>query len=288
MNIHVEGKQVLSGVIHPSGAKNTAVALIPATILFREPVILDNMPESADVGRLVKILTKLGSRVTWEKETKRMIVDNSRLTLEAVTKEDLGSMRGTSLLWGPLLGRFRKIDFSQLPGGCTLGIRSLEPHFMAFRDLGVVVTQTPKGIKMNAAKASAREIWLTEMSPTVTENALFLAATLPGMTRIVGAASEPQVQDSCRFLQAAGVTIGGLGSNIVEITGGQLHAPHFRIPSDHYEVGTFLALGAVTAGEVTVTDVELNYQKPIDWQFSRLGIQLKYSDRAIPFPGVKR
>lgn len=282
MNIRVYGNQVLSGTIHPSGSKNAVLALIPATILFDKPVILENVPEIADVNRLVKILLKLGSKVDWDKEKKTLTINNKNLNLMDVTQGDVGSMRATTLLWGPLLGRFKKVDFSNFPGGCTLGVRTLEPHFEAFKDLGVKVTETASGIKLDASSVKAGETWLTEMSPTATENVLMLMATIPGRTRIVGAASEPQVQDTCRFLAAAGVKINGVGSNILEIEGKKsLSAPkRFRISSDHNEIGTFLTLGAVTGGRVTVTDVEPLYNRPVIYELARLGLKVKMTDRA--------
>ena len=283
MNICVSGNQVLSGTIHPSGSKNSVLALIPATILFDKPVTLENVPEIADVNRLVKILLKLGSKITWDKQKKTMQIDNKSLSLKDVTQEDVGSMRATTLLWGPLLGRFKDVDFSNFPGGCTLGVRTLEPHFEAFADMGVKVTQTRSGIKLDASTVKSGEIWLTEMSPTATENILMLAATIPGMTKIVGAASEPQVQDTCRFLISAGVQITGIGSNILEITGRKnLKNPgHFRIPSDHYEIGTFLIFGAVTGGKITVTDVDPLYNRPVLHEMKRLGLKVKTQDSQV-------
>lgn len=277
MDILVSGNQVLSGTIHPSGSKNATLALIPATLLFDRPVTLNNVPEIADVDRLVKILTKLGSKIFWDKNKKRVSLDNKHLTLKNLTASDVGSMRATSLLWGPLLGRFGKIDFSQLPGGCTLGTRTVEPHYQAFQSLGTKITQNRKGVKMDASRAKAGEVWLTEMSPTATENVLFLASTLKGTTKIFGAASEPQVQDVCHFLNSTGAKIKGIGSNVLEITGVKsFKSLDFTIPSDHYEVGTFLAFGAVTGGKVSVTDVEPLYLKPIEQEFKRLSINLSY------------
>src|SRR5258708_38212943 len=106
MNIKVNGGQVLSGEITPSGSKNSAVCLIPATILFHSPVTLQNIPNISDVDRLVKIMNKLGSKIEWDKEKNVMEIDNSKLRFNDLDREDLGNMKGTSLLWGPMLARF--------------------------------------------------------------------------------------------------------------------------------------------------------------------------------------
>ena len=142
MNIRIKGGQVLSGEIHPSGSKNSAVALIPASLMVAGKVILKNVPDITDVRRLVSILEKLESKVSWDKQNKELHLDNSYLSLSSLGQEDLGNMKGSSLLWGPLLSRFKKTSFDELPGGCTLGARPLDAHFDAFADLGVEITET--------------------------------------------------------------------------------------------------------------------------------------------------
>src|SRR3989338_9734415 len=155
MNIKVKGGQVLSGEITPSGNKNSAVSLIPSTILFDHMVVLENIPDILDVVRLISIMEKLGSRIHWDKEEMRLEMNNSKLRYENLDKDDLGNMKGTSLLWVSMLARFKKITFKDLPGGCTLGFRTLDAHFQAFKDLGVFVSETNGGIKMDASKALA-------------------------------------------------------------------------------------------------------------------------------------
>jgi UDP-N-acetylglucosamine 1-carboxyvinyltransferase len=288
MNIKVKGGQVLSGEITPSGSKNSAVALIPATILFGEKVTLQNIPDITDVQKLVGIMTSLGSKIEWNKETKEMVIDNATLTSKDLSPEELGNIRGTSLLWGPMLARFGKIDFTGLPGGCSLGYRSLDPHFEAFSDLGVKIDENNASIKMDSANAKAGEIWLREMSPTVTENMITFASSLPGKTRIIGAASEPQVQDLCNLMIEAGVAIAGVGSSVLEIEGGKVKGITHKILSDHYEIATFLALAAATGGEIKIHDALPSLFKQIAWVFSNFGVNIKYEgDTAIIEKGTK-
>ena len=277
MNIKVKGGQKLRGEITPSGSKNSAVALLPATLLFSEPVKLKNVPDIKDVDRLVNILQKLGSKISWDKVTEEMTIDNSRISFAKVDKEDWNTMRGTSLLWGPMLSRFKKIEFDGLPGGCTLGFRTLDPHFRAFKSLGVEVSETAGSIKMNSEHASANEFWLTEMSPTATENAVMLAVTLKGKSKIVGAASEPQVQDLCEFLNHSGAKISGVGSSILEIEGvSGFNSIEHQLYSDHYEVATFLAMAAITGGSVRVNNSQPELFVMINDVFSKFGIEIKY------------
>src|SRR3989344_3655966 len=115
MNIKVKGGQILSGEITPSGSKNSAVALIPASILFDKEILLENIPDITDVQKLTDILMKLGSKITWNKDDRSMLIDNSNLSFEKMQKEDVGTMKGTSLLWGPMMARFGKVIFDDLP-----------------------------------------------------------------------------------------------------------------------------------------------------------------------------
>ncbi len=289
MNIKVKGAQVLSGEITPSGSKNSAVCLIPASILFDKVVTFENIPDISDVDRLVRIMTKLGSKIDWDKKTNVMKIDNSKLRFEGLDHEDLGNMKGTSLLWGPMLARFKKVDFKDLPGGCTLGMRPLDAHYEAFKSLGVKVSEDLCSASMDATNAKANSFWLTEMSPTATENAIMLATALKGITKIVGAASEPQVQDLCNFLVACGVVIRGIGSSVLEIEGKDYIEPvSHRILSDHYEIATFLALAAVTGGDIKINSAIPEMFNYINFVFNRFGVEIKYDkDTAIIERGQK-
>lgn len=283
MNIKVQGGQIISGEITPSGSKNSAVAIIPATILFDKKVVLSNIPDITDVKRLVLIMEKLGSRIVWDKEKMEMEIDNSKISFKGLDHEDLGNMKGTSLFWGPMLARFGEVGFEDLPGGCTLGFRTLEPHYHAFKDLGVEVKETIRSVKMDAKNAKGSKIWLTEMSPTATENVIMLATGLKGKTKIIGAASEPQVQDLCDFLNKCGADISGIGSNVLEINGDrQLNPVKHELLSDHYEITTFLALAAITGGEIKINKAMPGLIDNIIGVFQRFGIEVVYEgDTAI-------
>lgn len=279
MDLIVKGGQTLSGEITPSGSKNAVVALIPASLLFHQPVTFKNVPDITDVSRMVKILTALGSKIDWDKKGNTIKIDNSKVSLKNLGKEEIGNMRGTALLWGPMLARFGKVAFDELPGGCTLGARPLNPHYEAFKNLGVDVNCTSRSTKMDGKDAHSSGIWLTEMSPTVTENIIMLAVSLPGITKITNAASEPNVQDLCKFLKACGADIQGVGSNVITINGGKTLTPvEHNIISDHYEIATFLALAAVTGGSIKVHKAIPEHFTFINHVFSRFGVEVKYTN----------
>jgi len=278
MNVKVRGGQILSREITPSGSKNSIVCLISASLLFDKPVTLKNIPEVTDVQKLITILESLGSKISWEKDKGVLSIDNSRISLNDLLKTNFADIRGTLLLWGPLLGRFGHVCFDTLPGGCTLGRRPLDAHYKAFSDLGVVINKNSETeIKMTAEKCRPATIWLSEMSPTVTENAIMLAVSIKGKTVIVGAASEPQVQDLCNFLNQSRADISGCGSSVLTVNGGKtLKAIEYEILLDHYEIATFLALGAATGGEVRVKNSIPDFFPAINNEFYKLGVEIEY------------
>lgn len=277
MDIKVQGGQTLSGEIWPSGSKNSAVALIPASILLDKPFKLHNIPDISDIYRLIKILKKLGGKIDWDKENKILSIDNSNIKFENLDSTDLGNMKGTALLWGPMLARFKKVEFNDLPGGCTLGARPLGAHYDAFRSLGVVVKESSDSAKMEATSASSGAVWLTEMSVTATENAIMLATGIEGQTTIIGAASEPHVQDLCNFLNNCGADITGIGSSVIKVNGGKkLTANDYSVITDHYEITTFLAMGTATGGEIKVHNAIPEHMVHTNHIFSKFGVNIEY------------
>jgi UDP-N-acetylglucosamine 1-carboxyvinyltransferase len=205
-----------------------------------------------------------------------MRIDNTKLRFDNLDRDDLGSMKGTALLWGPMLARFGKVVFTELPGGCTLGARPLGPQYDSFMALGVTIKNGDHSVSMDASKAKAQEIWLSEMSPTITENVIMLATSLSGVTKIVGAASEPNVQELCNFLIDCGVEIEGVGSSILSVYGvKKLKAPKpHRIYEDHHEVTTFLAMTAATGGNISIQNEHPEFYRHIDYIFSKFGVEV--------------
>lgn len=289
MNIKVYGGHEISGEITPSGSKNSAVALLPASILFDKPVVFENVPDITDVDKLHSILNLLGSKTNWNKIDRNMLIDNSAISFEKIDSKTVGQMRGTSLLWGPMLARFGRVYFNDLPLGCTLGVRPLDPQYKALRDLGVKIEETNKSVIMDAGKATAGEVWLEEMSPTATENVIMFATSLKGKTRIVGAASEPQVQDLCEFLTLSGARIAGVGSSIIEVEGGHKLTPvKHSIWSDHYEIATFLGIAAVTGGQIRVNNAMPGKLTNILRTFEKFGIKISYEGTTAVLKGNQK
>lgn len=283
MDIKVQGGQTLSGEITPSGSKNSAVHLLSSTLLFDKPVTLENVPDISDVAVLIKIIRKLGGRVNFSKNKSELLIDNSAIEFRQLDKGDLGNMKASSLLWGSLLGRFRKVDYKELPGGCTLGLRPFEPFYKSFRELGIKIKETNSGVIMDATNIKPGNIWLTEQAVSVTSTLVMIATSLAGKTTLNGVAAEPQVQDLCRFLNSAGANIQGVGSTVLIIEGGNnLSSVKHKLLSDHNEIATFLALGACTGGEIKVHNAIPEYTKQIVYEFSKFNVNILYEgDTAV-------
>lgn len=289
MTLKIQGGQVLSGKITPSGSKNSVLALIPASLLFDRPVTFHNVPDITDVARLVEILTHLGSKISWDKATCTMTIDNSQASFESIDPQDVTTtkgIRGTTLLWGPLLARFKKAESTEQPAGCTLGARPLDAHFQAFFDLGVKVITENNHIYLDASAARSGVVWLLETSVTATENIVMFATSLRGTTTIINAATEPHVQDLCNFLNLCGANISGIGSNTLTIQPSKGLIPNpYTVISDHYEIGTFLALGALTGGEIKVNHAIPEHFVQINREFAKFNIQISYQkDTAVITP----
>jgi UDP-N-acetylglucosamine 1-carboxyvinyltransferase len=273
----VNGGKPLSGTVTPSGNKNSVLPILCATLLTDEPVELTNVPDITDLEKLVGVLRGCGSRIDWDREGGRMRVDHSAVAAALEGRALPGDMRSTVLLYPGLLRRFGRIVLGPTAKGCTLGVREIDPHLEILRALGAaveigstLVIAAPTGFR------GARH-WLDYMSVTVTENFAMAAAVARGASTLMNAASEPHVQELCAALVAMGAQIGGIGTSRLEIRGVErLHGATIRIGTDHHEVATFLALGAITGGEVRVRDSVPQHFDLIARAFAKLGVTVQH------------
>jgi len=279
----VKGGNKLTGEITPAGNKNAALPILCATLLTDETVTLRNFPDLLDVRKLIELLISLGSDIKWDEENKILKINNSQL------RKDLGEegfplgMRGAVLLLGPLVSRMKKIEVKSEIGGCALGIRELDPHIEVLKSLGVEV-KTNDYLTLDSSKGlTGGSIWLDYMSVTTTENFIMAASKAKGKSVLTNAASEPHVQDLCNFLNQMGAKINGVGSCRVEIEGVEkLTGTDFTISSDHHEITTLLALGAMTKGSVRVKKAEPEFFPLINRSFNKFGVKIKYEgDTAV-------
>ena len=273
----VHGGKPLSGTITPSGNKNSVLPIFCATLLTDEPVTLKNVPAITDLDKLVAFFRGQGSKIDWNHDTGVMRVDHSTFRSTLVNHELPQDMRSTVLLYPALLQRLRQITIHANTKGCSLGVREIDPHLEILRALGAVINHgDPLVIALPDGFQGARH-WLDYMSVTVTENFAMAAALAKGKSTLVNAASEPHVQDLCAALVAMGAKIRGIGTSMLEITGvKKLHGATITISSDYHEIVTFLALGAITGGEVTVLKSVPQHFDLITRAFAKLGVVVEH------------
>jgi len=285
----VNGGRPLAGTITPSGNKNAALPILCATLLASEPVRLLNVPAITDLEKLVEFFTAQGSRITWDQARGEMRVDHARFRGDGLSGELPAGMRSTVLLFAPLLARLRKITVPASPKGCSLGIRELDPHLEILRALGAEIAHDGALTLTLAGRYRGTRHWQDYMSVTATENFVMAAALADGTSELVNAASEPHVQDLCTVLNAMGAKIGGVGTSRLHIEGvRQLHGGTFTLNSDYHETVTFLALGAITGGEVRVVRSQPEHFDLITRSFGKLGVTLEHEDTTALVRGGQR
>jgi UDP-N-acetylglucosamine 1-carboxyvinyltransferase len=269
----VQGGQRLNGRVRPAGNKNAALPMLAAALLTEEEVILENVPEIRDVKTLMELMEGLGVEVGW--------IDRNVVRIQAreirpreLDPESAASIRASILLAGPMLARTGEMQLPQ-PGGDIIGRRRMDTHFLALEALGATFGERCGifGLHAESGLHGAR-IFLDEPSVTATENAVMAASLAKGTTLLRNAAAEPHVQDLCSMLSGMGCQISGAGTGSLEIEGAtRLRGGRFRISSDHIEVGSFIALAAVTRGEILIEDAAPHFLDSTLIGFSRLGVQ---------------
>ena len=251
----VRGGKKLEGVVEISGYKNSAGAVLAATLLSEEPSIIDNLPLCSDVLDQIEILKQIGAKVEWFEE-RRVKINPANINVEKIPVNLFEKMRVSVLFIGPFLAKFRKFKIPH-PGGDKIGLRPISAHLEALKDFGVKIEEKNGFYFFDALqKFEGKRIILEEFSVTATENTMMIAARTPGKTIIEIAAAEPQVQDLGKFLEMMGVQIRGLGTHTIEIEERQnLSGAEFRISPDPSEAGTFLIAFALTGGQGKIKNV---------------------------------
>jgi len=274
----VNGGKPLSGTVTASGNKNSVLPIFCATLLADGPVTLTNVPDITDLDKLASFFLAQGSRIDWDRGTGVMRVDHAGFRNELAGGGLPTDMRSTVLLYPPLLKRMGSIAIGSNAKGCSLGVREIDPHLEILRALGATVTHgDPMAISVPAGGFHGARHWLDYMSVTVTENFAMAACLARGTSTLINAASEPHVQDLCHALVAMGARIDGIGTSMLRITGvAALNGATIAIGTDYHEVATFLALGAITGGEVRVEKSAPAHFDLIARSFAKLGAPIEH------------
>ncbi|MBP5506107.1 MAG: UDP-N-acetylglucosamine 1-carboxyvinyltransferase [Bacteroidales bacterium] len=276
----INGGNRLSGVITPQGAKNEALQILCATLLTREDIVVDNVPDIMDVNNLIALLRDMGVEVEKCGERKWRFkaadVDTDFFESDDFTRRN-SALRGSIMLVGPMLARFGKAIVAK-PGGDKIGRRHIDTHMEGFERLGAKFTFDTEKSKyvLSASTLTGCNMVLSEASVTGTANIVMAAVLAKGRTVIYNAACEPYVQQLCRMLCAMGARISGIASNLLTIDGVEaLHGCSHTILPDMIEVGSFIGMAAMTRSELTIKNVSYSNLGIIPDSFKRLGIGLQ-------------
>lgn len=285
----IRGGKPLSGEVTPSGNKNAALPLLAACLLTKEPVILHNMPEIRDVQDMRALIESLGVRIepkgnhTWE-------IQASEVRPADLDPDLCRRIRASILLAGPMVARSGGLQLPP-PGGDVIGRRRVDTHILALRRLGVHTEydRANRLFKFRTLNFFGADILLDEASVTATENAIMAAVTAPGETTLRNAASEPHIQELCRFLNILGAKISNIGSNTLHIEGvPSLHGGEFTIGPDYLEVVSFIGAAVVTRGSIRICKAGPQYLDMIGMVFRRLGVTWEVDGEDVVVPAQQK
>lgn len=281
------GGKKLRGEIDVRGSKNATTPILAATLLTKEECILNNIPLIEDVFRMIEILESMGVEVRRLGERK-ISVNAAYADPKKVDVEKIKKLRSSILLLGALSARFDNFKLYH-PGGCVIGARPVGTHFDAMRKMGVDIRQKDSVYIVNAKKRKTAKVVLQEMSVTATENAMMLAASLPGRTIIKIAAAEPHVEDLGKFLVSMGAKIIGLGTHTLEIMGNKklCGTAHTIIP-DANEAATFLIMGVATGSSIVVKNIQEDHLDLVLEKLRQFGADFKVGKNCIEVIPAKK
>lgn len=285
----IRGGRKLQGTITPQGAKNEALQVLCAALLTDQPVTFTNVPDIADVNALIEVLGDMGVKVQRPNRNTVILeasgIDPDYFATHAFRKKS-GQLRGTVMLAGPMLARFRRAYIPQ-PGGDKIGRRRLDTHILGFERLGVQFEYSDETqmFSLHTAQLTGTRLLLEEPSVTGTANMIMAAVLAAGTTTIYNAACEPYVQQLCHMLNRMGARISGISSNLLTIEGvAQLAGTEHRLLADMIEVGSFIGLAAMTQSEITIKNADVQHLGLIPDIFRRLGINLEIQGDDIYIP----
>ena len=298
----INGKTPLKGDVVISGAKNAAVAILPATLLINGVCTIDNLPNISDVKIYCDILQDIGAKITWNNEHE-ITIDTRNINSFNTPLEKTSKFRASYYLIGSLLGRFKNAQVG-MPGGCKLGARPIDQHIKAFEALGATVDVTQGKIMASAEKLVGNSIYLDVVSVGATINAMLVSVLAEGTTVIDNVAKEPHIVDVANFLNTMGADIRGAGTDVIKINGvKELHGnATYSVVPDQIEAGTFMLAAVASRGDITVRNCITKHLEPLTAKIIEMGANVddidgdnirvwcdkrpkKVNIKTLPYPG---
>ena len=277
----IQGGQSLSGSVKISGAKNSVLPMLCASVMPTTGVVqLENVPHLQDVTTTTRLLTQMGVSVTMD-EFMNISLDPSAIDNLYAPYDLVKTMRSSILVLGPLLSRFGEAKVS-LPGGCAIGLRPVDMHLKALKKMGAEIKVERGYITARSKRLKGANITFEKKSVTGTENIIMAASLAKGLTKISNAANEPEISDLCLFLNKMGAKISGYGTDMIEIDGvdvlrGTKHKP---LP-DRIEAGTFMIAAAITRGDVEINNIVPKHSFAVIEKLIEAGAEITSTDNSI-------
>ena len=279
--IVINGGRPLKGEVTISGAKNSVVALIPATILADDIVTLDGVPDISDVASLIEIMTIMGAKI--ERKEDSLIIDPRGVKNMPMPFGKINSLRASYYFYGSLLGRYGQATVG-LPGGCDLGPRPIDLHLKAFEAMGAAMTMDGSSMKLatDGKPLQGANIYMDTVSVGATINTILAAVKAEGRTVIENAAREPEIIDVVTLLNNMGAHIRGAGTDIIIIDGvPQLHGTRHQVIPDRIEAGTYIALAAAIGEGIQINNVLYEHLESYIAKLEELGVRMTISEDSI-------
>ncbi|EAK0343129.1 UDP-N-acetylglucosamine 1-carboxyvinyltransferase [Campylobacter jejuni] len=278
--LEIEGTNHLSGNVAISGAKNAALPLIVSSILVKNEVKINNVPNVTDIKTLISLLENLGAKVNFQNNNALL---NTNTLNQTIAKYDIvRKMRASILTLGPLLARFGHCEVS-LPGGCAIGQRPIDLHLLALEKMGANI-QIKQGYVVASGNLKGNEILFDKITVTGSENIIMAAALAKGKTKLLNVAKEPEVVQLCEVLKDAGLEIKGIGTDELEIYGTDgelLEFKEFSVIPDRIEAGTYLCAGAITNSKITLDKVNASHLSAVLAKLHQMGFETLITEDSI-------
>lgn len=283
----INGGKPLQGEVQINGAKNAAVAIIPATLLADGPCVLDNLPNISDVNICFHILTEMGAKVRMLNKQKAEI--DTRNVFDPTVPYDLAKrMRASYYFLGALLSRFHCANVA-MPGGCDFGVRPIDLHLKGFKSLGASYDIDGGMIKVQANELTGTKVYFDVVSVGATINILLASVKAKGLTIIENAAKEPHIVDLANFLNSMGADIMGAGTDVIKVRGKErLTGTEYSIIPDQIEAGTYMIMAAATKGNVLIKNVIPKHLESITEKLQKMGVEVIEYDDSLQIIGHER
>lgn len=280
----INGEQTLTGTVNISGAKNSAVALIPASIMSDGIVELENIPNISDIEALDEILEYLNVKVT--RKDSYMKIDPTKLENKEIPELISKKLRASYYFMSALLAKYKKVEM-YFPGGCNIGSRPIDQTLKSFKLLGAKVIEENNKYTITAERLIGNDIYLDMPSVGATINAMLVATKADGLTRIYNAAKEPEIVSVATFLNQMGAKINGAGTSQIEIVGvNELNGCFTEVIPDRIEAGTYLIAGALVGSNLTINNVIPNHLESLINKLLDMGVPLKINKDSITVSAI--